>query len=745
MFAGGKALNKYLRNRSGSQAMIVVLTTVLPISCAVAGADFDGDSKADVFVVSGGAVHRYEATGQIGGLDYIPEAFGGGYVSVGVGNVDNDADGRGDLMVSKGTGMIWWEPLAENSIYFVNSLFGSGVQANGIAIGSEADGSSDLFLRRSDALTQYENYGDNSVKWITSGITSGVQCLAAGDLNHDSGYDLLVGRSSNMTWYQSQNGVLTAKQHHGLGDLRAMAIGDLDGDVYSDLLAVVNVAGVNRIRWYEASGTSSVTLTEVIPSITDNSGFSSIAIGDIDGDGMGELLATQSLGPVRWFVCNGNNSITELSVPAFGENADGIAIASSDPIETWPMALLTGDISGDGEVDSDDIGALAEDWLKCTDTNDADCVAGVDSERVKVVDSWVVTTNSEDLNFPQFRISQTGAYAIGYGTGSHGATGWFKMRSTDEGESWALYWTLPGLLATLEMDGGMTISMGYSSAATSDPKVLTNAVTQSLDNWAIHDSYTSTLTFPFDVCGFAFVRSMILAANGSTIYAAGQGCRSDKAESMMLQSDDLGLTWTYRSTIAARTEEWMGQAGPSETAMVRLTNGNLLAAMRTGSMALPGQEPPATCPMAYVISTDDGATWGTPVNMQCTGVFPDMVVLENGTVVLLSGRPGVYVRLATPDGMTWSEPFYIYEGTGCANSSMQLGSDGMPVIVYTETDFCGYEYPGYTNYIKMAKLQIDGSCGIGGYSPGDINHDCVANMLDFCQISQNWLDVAAQQ
>ena len=61
---------------------------------------------------------------------------------------------------------------------------------------------------------------------------------------------------------------------------------------------------------------------------------------------------------------------------------------------------------------------------------------GEDTKRIKMVDSRVVTTNKEDLNFPQFRISQTGTRAIGYGTGRHAATGWHWMDSTDNGKSW---------------------------------------------------------------------------------------------------------------------------------------------------------------------------------------------------------------------------------------------------------------------------------------------------------------------
>lgn len=658
-------------------------------------ADFNGDGRADVFLVAGGKLYRYEANGRKGELDFIPEAIAANVSSVAVGNLDQDPNGKGDLIIGRAkTGSVWYEPppLAGKSLFMVDCKFGSDVQVNGIAIGSNSGFFSDLYLIRGvdGSLTRYRSDSDNAFCSSEHQIFRGGRSITAGDLNHDGRYDLLVGKESGLHWYQSDDNRLIKKQSF-LSNycFVALSLGDLDGDEYPDIGAVVDVNETPMLKWFEVSETNPVLFEEVELKIAKNSGFTSVAMGDVDGDGKGELLATQSAGPVRWFVCKDNNLIQELAVQPFGQNAIGIAIAPSTAFDNWSEEP--------GKDYRLEVGEMRR--IK----------VGTKVKKVRIRDRWVVVTNKNDLNFPQFRISPSGIYALGYGTGNHARDGWYWIISADKGKSWEsrcqFEYDLPGLLSMLEMGDGRTISMSYVTRDTPDPNVKVAIVTHSTKNWEFSKSYPSIVKFPFEIEGFAFVKSMIKSGDGTKIYAVGHRAAAG-AGAMLMESDDLGLTWKYKSTIAERTEEWMGRSGPSETAMVRLKNGNLLAVMRTGATTLPMADPPAKCPMAYAISTDDGATWGKPVNMQCPGVLPDIAVLNDGTVILLSGRPGVYIRFATPDGMTWSEPVFIYGGSGCANSSMQLESDGMPVIVYTESDFCGDVYSGYMNYIKMVKLQV---------------------------------------
>jgi len=143
------AMARSTRHPEALTIAVAIGWTFLLMALPAATADLDGDGRADVFVVSGGQAHRYEATRQPGGLAFIPEALSGKVTSVAVGNLDSDPDGRGDSIVGRRAaepklGTIWWEPprLGGNSLFMVTSRFGASVQPNGIAIVTSPNGPS---------------------------------------------------------------------------------------------------------------------------------------------------------------------------------------------------------------------------------------------------------------------------------------------------------------------------------------------------------------------------------------------------------------------------------------------------------------------------------------------------------------------------------------------------------------------------------------------------------------------------
>ena len=71
-------------------------------------------------------------------------------------------------------------------------------------------------------------------------------------------------------------------------------------------------------------------------------------------------------------------------------------------------------------------------------------------------------------------------------------------------------------------------------------------------------------------------------------------------------------------------------------------------------------------------STDQGVTWTRPEIMTPSGVLPRLLQLENGVVVMSSGRPGVQLRFST-DGRSWTDP-----------------TEMMPYKDYNDQVSCGY-------------------------------------------------------
>lgn len=81
-----------------------------------------------------------------------------------------------------------------------------------------------------------------------------------------------------------------------------------------------------------------------------------------------------------------------------------------------------------------------------------------------------------------------------------------------------------------------------------------------------------------------------------------------------------------------------------------LKDGSFICILRTDD----GQ---GKSPMYMVRSFDKGKTWTQSKAITAYGVYPRLLLLDNGVLVMSSGRPGVSVRFSTDNGETWTEAF----------------------------------------------------------------------------------------
>ena len=121
---------------------------------------------------------------------------------------------------------------------------------------------------------------------------------------------------------------------------------------------------------------------------------------------------------------------------------------------------------------------------------------------------------------------------------------------------------------------------------------------------------------------------------------------------VVLVSRDQGRTWRYLSTIADAAilptppRKWAG--GPSETALVRLADGELMAVFRVGN----GRD----WNLRRAYSKDGGTTWSQADVIPAYSVAPSMVRTRGGTIVLSTGRPGISLWFSTDGrGRRWQE------------------------------------------------------------------------------------------
>jgi hypothetical protein len=141
--------------------------------------------------------------------------------------------------------------------------------------------------------------------------------------------------------------------------------------------------------------------------------------------------------------------------------------------------------------------------------------------------------------------------------------------------------------------------------------------------------------------------------------------KEEKVISLLFVSEDKGRTWRYFSTVAdpfvmtadARRRDpedsrYQGRPWPqelleaSETSMIQLADGDLMAVFRVGHFLDLGR--------AY--SGDGGRSWTQVEPIPPYSVEPSMVRTQNDTIVLSSGRPGLRVWFSTDArAETWQD------------------------------------------------------------------------------------------
>ncbi|GAB3830471.1 sialidase family protein [Kribbella italica] len=166
--------------------------------------------------------------------------------------------------------------------------------------------------------------------------------------------------------------------------------------------------------------------------------------------------------------------------------------------------------------------------------------------------------------------------------------------------------------------------------------------------------------------GFVLVHNAVEDPDG-TLYQSAYGYLDgdSKYRQILLASTDLGVNWSLRATIAVNPglSADPRYEGFDEAAIERVADGSLLAVMRTGSFQ----------PMYVSRSTDNGFHWTTPTLLRAgpaaltvTGIYPTLLSMPSGKLVLSIGRPGQSLLVSDDgNGATWTDPITIdYRNSG---------------------------------------------------------------------------------
>lgn len=156
-------------------------------------------------------------------------------------------------------------------------------------------------------------------------------------------------------------------------------------------------------------------------------------------------------------------------------------------------------------------------------------------------------------------------------------------------------------------------------------------------------------------------------------------------------SADYGRTWTIKSKIPYVYDAAVDPNGArrlalgfTEPAFEILSDGTYLCVLRT-------TDGYGNSPMYISRSTDQGATWSHPVPFTPSGVLPKLLQLDNGALVLASGRPGMQLRFSCDGkGEVWTDPFEMLpyedekEHVSCGYPELLATGPDTFLIVYSD-------------------------------------------------------------
>lgn len=150
-----------------------------------------------------------------------------------------------------------------------------------------------------------------------------------------------------------------------------------------------------------------------------------------------------------------------------------------------------------------------------------------------------------------------------------------------------------------------------------------------------------------------------------------------------LESLDGGRSWKTVSRIAdAATAPW-GNEGANESTIECLADGALVCVMRTGTREVVYKEKYVAEPMLLARSIDGGFTWEYTKLTQA-GVYPRMLLMSNGILVLSFGRPGNNLVFSTDGGKTWGHEVAVTHADVKTSGYMDFAevAPGRLLVVY---------------------------------------------------------------
>lgn len=232
-----------------------------------------------------------------------------------------------------------------------------------------------------------------------------------------------------------------------------------------------------------------------------------------------------------------------------------------------------------------------------------------------------------------------------------GSSSYWAVRSDDGGKSF-FSTGIPQCSEYTELPDGTGIGLSFNLFEDERGSMFARAY-RTGDNARTWEGpeYLPVTAPPFQRKKVVLSRRILPLQDGSYLVSAYGKLQGDRGDRVMLfRTTDQFQSLHYYATVAYDpTLESKGCV--NEADFVRTPDGRLLCVMRSDGYL----------PMYQCWSDNDGATWSEMIPFGADGVFPAMVVLDNGVTVCTYGRPGVHVAFSENGGKRWSNRTCLFD------------------------------------------------------------------------------------
>lgn len=219
----------------------------------------------------------------------------------------------------------------------------------------DGDGDFDLFVANEDGLRIFRNIGtarNPNFTEITTGFSAltafvtsvNRPSLAGGDWNGDGKGDLIIGGNTGTLRLIASDGTFSSNANgidFAVGSASARpALGDMSGDGLADLIVLL---ADGTAQLYVNSGLSVPFTGPGVGNYLGSTALTgtSVAAGDINGDGVTDVLLADADGRIWEFIKNAGSGFT-LKSKVWGGSYEGFAAG---------LTLAAVDLEGDGDLD----------------------------------------------------------------------------------------------------------------------------------------------------------------------------------------------------------------------------------------------------------------------------------------------------------------------------------------------------------------------------------------------------------